>query len=949
MTPLTSRPWTGAGLIVLASWVVGVTTASMTFAQTAPRFSWQGVPLEAAIEEFVAETDIDLGYDPALVSGKKAYCETWNKSPEIVLRCLLHGTGLFFQRLPTGTYVLTSSSRAPDAWGMLEGRVVDAETGTPLPNAHILLTRFDFGQASDEAGTFAFTRLSPGPYLVTATYLGYKSATTVVEVPPGEAARVDLALQAEPILYTPIVIDGMKARTASRRLGLAEVQQPSDRSLPSSGASNPLGDLDAMMGVRVNDATSDVHVQGGGAGEHQFLLDGAPVFIPLNVISFIGPFSPFALERITVHKAGFDASLGSQIAGVIETEHALPSRGPRQIDVQVDPLSMNARVGLLRRSASGRESSLMITGRRGLWDVYAPASLRALLRDWNTIDTFLLTAFAANNTPFEHFESLGSPGVGFNDLHVAGEVKFDPRHTLHGSVFWGQTRLGNTFPQDSLLLSTIRILPDLNARDSLVTSALSSVSDRYTWQNGVAQTHYTAVLGPSTVGSMQVRGSYYRLSHTFNTPDSVVVTAPEDDGNRILEIATSGRLDHSFHDRQYLLLGADAIFTSSRFTLAGAQVPIRHRFSGWRMAGFAEHRLLLGDHVTFEAGSRFTYLRSRRQVYAEPRFSVRLDWPETPVGAWSVFLGTGIYQQFVNQFDVSSRSPRTFVSSTRFWMATDSTVAPPQALHYAGELLYQPTPGWALSLEGYYKRQRHIVAIDYATVPASAGQNLRQNDFLKSSWGYAYGGAIQLSRKIGSWRLLGRYEYSEGKRGIFDLFQDRLHRVPWIEPHRLEFRLDARPLPGVTLLARWRSIWGRTWGFRQSYYDFVGAHLRDLDQLASGDLIRELAQTGINLDALTRVGRQVQHFGLDQPNNHTLPALVQLDLSLAYTIHLGTSTVQARIDLLNMLDRRNVAERRLVFDENTYFDPGSDDYLLLKEEDRQLLPRVTSFALKLNW
>ena len=125
MTPLTSRPWTGAGLIVLASWVVGVTTASMTFAQTAPRFSWQGVPLEAAIEEFVAETDIDLGYDPALVSGKKAYCETWNKSPEIVLRCLLHGTGLFFQRLPTGTYVLTSSSRAPDAWGMLEGRVVD--------------------------------------------------------------------------------------------------------------------------------------------------------------------------------------------------------------------------------------------------------------------------------------------------------------------------------------------------------------------------------------------------------------------------------------------------------------------------------------------------------------------------------------------------------------------------------------------------------------------------------------------------------------------------------------------------------------------------------------------------------------------------------------------------------------------------------------------------------
>ena len=59
------------------------------------------------------------------------------------------------------------------------------------------------------------------------------------------------------------------------------------------------------MGIRVGDALADVHIQGGEAGEHQFQLDGVPVFEPVHLRGLLGAFNPFAIERITVHKAGY--------------------------------------------------------------------------------------------------------------------------------------------------------------------------------------------------------------------------------------------------------------------------------------------------------------------------------------------------------------------------------------------------------------------------------------------------------------------------------------------------------------------------------------------------------------------------------------------------------------------------------------------------------------------
>lgn len=897
----------------------------------------RGAPLDAALEALVERTRIDLAFDPPLVRGKRTSCAAVDDTAENLLRCVLQGTGLDFYRLSSGLYVLIEEPETVPLYGGLRGIVVDAETRQPLPHSHVMLAEHANGTTANSAGIFAFAKLKPGRYIVLATHVGYELGRAVVDVPPGGSSEAELALEADPIVVQPIVIDGLQWQLPSAMLGSEAIVQEDLLLNPSSGASDVLVGLNSLLGVRVSDATADIHVQGGETGEHQLRLDGAPVFLPLNFASFVGPFSPFAIGSITVHKAGFQASEGSQISGVIDIRQDTNFPERSRVDVQGDPLSLNARLSLRRGTKAGVETTLMTAGRIGLWSVYAPGSLQSLLDHWSTTDPFLYTLFdrSDDNPQFETRPTTGNPGIGFRDLHVATRTRFGLLQSLYASGYVGQSRLGSDLENPATASGSIGGGVDA-----------SSFRDRFTWDTGVGQMRYEAVLGRRSMASVGIRGSFYRVRHDYSVPDSLGAGAmqggligfelsPIDDDNRIYEIAAEARIDHVLNSRHSLTGGLDLIQTGTRFAVLGTQrYPISHRSSSWRSTGFVEDTFSLAEHWMVEAGLRGTYLASHDSVFFEPRLAMRFDRPQSTFGMWSLRMSAGRYRQFVNQFDVSSRSPRALVSSTRFWMATDKSVIPPSATHYAAELLVKPTNLWTIRFEGYFKDQDHILAIDYATSAGEGRANMEQDEFLVSSHGTVRGGGLQVERRIGVGRVEARYEFNVAKRTIEGFYDDEPHFAPWNEPHRLELAVDLVPINPVTVLARWRGIWGRTWGFRQGYYDFIGAY----DSLAD-DLPSYL---------IPKAPRQIERYRLDDPDQHELPPIYQLDLSAAYTHQLGESNVQLRADVLNVLDRSNVAEWYLWYDEETYWQPGDDGGFLVKK-DRPLLSRLLSIAIRWTW
>ena len=886
-------------------------------------FVLRGVPMEAALQQLVRTTKIDLAYDPALVAAKQVYCVAEEQPAEAVLRCVLQGSGLDFYRLSSGMYVVSLAAATAPRYGRLLGVVVDRQTGMPLPDAHLLLADGAIATTTNELGRFSLAQLKPGAYRLTASYVGYTSAMDSVVVPPGGTEVAVVSMEARPVVVEPVVIDGMPWRQPSDELGTAT---NADDDLRPAGSEDVVRSLDALMGVRVSDVTADVHVQGGEAGEHQFLLDGAPVYLPVNLGSLIGPFSPFAIGRLTVQKAGFGAEHGSQISGVIQAEHALDGASPRGLDVQLDPMSLNARLQLRRDKPGHTGAALMTSARYGLWDVYRPPAVQELLRDWDTADPFMMGAFA-RGTPmgeedpaaryFREVPSMGAPRLGFHDFHAASRVRFGLLQSLHASAYWGRRGLDH----------------DPHGLEAVPTSVYR---DAYVWENAVGTLRYESVLSARMLLSTRLRGSYYRLQHDFGTEEvAAAALRSGEDGNRITEGAAEARMDYAASDRVHLQAGLEGIYTTSRFRVQGTQPqPIDHAFAAWRGAGFLTSRIHLGARLQLDAGVRLTHLDARRPLYAEPRLALRFDQDRSPFGPWSIRGAAGYYRQFVGQFDVSSLSPRALLSTTRVWMTVDSTVAPPEAYHLAAELLLRPDPTWTLRAEAYFKHQMHLLSVNYAAQPpaGTSGASFPQRAFLVDGEGYAHGVAVRAEKGLERGTLKLGYEYGYVERGTdnLELFGGNFYVVPWNEPHRLELALDWKPYRHVTMLGRWRGIWGRRWGFRQAYYDFIGAY-------------RTLSET-IPQPVQQNIREHIKAYNLKKPAEHRLSPFYQLDLSLAYTRRLGSLGIQGRIDLLNVFDQRNTADWRFVADRALY-----DQRQLLRRDSRLVQPFTPSLAVRLKW
>ena len=662
----------------------------------------------------------------------------------------------------------------------------------------------------------------------------------------------------------------------------------------------------------------------------------------------VGPFSAFALDRLTVYKAGFDAAQGSLTSGVVLAEHALGASN--RADVQADPLSLNARLQLAPRTSGASELAVMAAARVGLWGLYAPPPLQATLDAWGRPDPFLLAAPLAEADPGEaEADALGAvsladaatyPELHFSDVHAAARLRLGPLRTLHASAYEGRSHLGGG-------LLSARRGADLLQSDG--DGAPLTVVDDYRWRNRLAQVRYDAVLGNRTLASAQAWASRYALRHDYEVFDSVLVaragevarldrgaTTPIRDGNDVQAFALKGSLDHA-RGAHRLRAGAEAVRTESAFALYDVRFPalaayaaeaadyrgfvgysalrqsVYHAATSWRLAAYADDRWALTERLEAELGLRLTYLPDRAATYAEPRLALQYRQGGGAFGPWTARAAAGVYRQFTGQMDVSLLSAGALLPSVRVWLPLDPSVRPPLTYHVAPSLLFQPTSAWRLSLEGFYKRQPHGLALRYAPVGTDrhAGQARTQTEFLTSTRGHAYGGTVSVERETARARLQARYAYSRAERRSPHLFGGRTEPVPWNEPHRAELALDWRPTAHLTLGARARGIWGRPWGFRQAYYDYFGHGAK---------------------------ARLHGDYDLGRPSGHVLPAFYALDLHAAYARPLGQAHLQLRLGVLNATDRQNVADWRLAYEDGAW-----------RKAPRHLYPRMPSLAVRLGF
>jgi len=287
--------------------------------------------------------------------------------------------------------------------------------------------------------------------------------------------------------------------------------------------------------------------------------------------------------------------------------------------------------------------------------------------------------------------------------------------------------------------------------------------------------------------------------------------------------------------------------------------------------------------VLWETGLRATWIDDGR-TWWEPRSALRIDGDAHRLGSWSVRVAGGVYRQFLNSFELTNVGASALVPEVRFWLPADETLAPPRARHLALELGARPAPGWEVRVEGYHKWLDRILALDYGVLLGMHGgvpDTLSQAEFVGEAEGAAYGAGVRIAWEDGRARLQAGYDWSVSERTFPSRFDGRRQPAPWNQPHAVSLQGRVPLVGGVALETDARSIFGRSWGLRRAYFDFLTLHG-------------------------TEGGPQI---GL--PEDSELPALHQVDLGLSWVGRPWGRLAEVRAELRNAVGGEQVLDYSL--------------------------------------
>jgi iron complex outermembrane recepter protein len=275
-----------------------------------------------------------------------------------------------------GPRVLAAQERADARSATLLGEVVDAQTGQPVAGASVSLREGGRSELTRGDGTFVLARLAGGRYVVVAQRIGFAPAERVVDVAPGQTARLRLELTTSAIQLPGLVVTGTgRARRADEVYRPTTVLGGSDlrRRLGSSLAAT-LADEPGMAQRFNGPAASQPVVRGLGGDRVLVLEDG----LRTGDVATTGgdhavAIEPLTAERIEVVRGPAGLLYGSNaLGGVInvirdEVPRTRPARVSGTASLQMESVNRGGTAGgsllvpvgsvVLRGEISGRTAA----------------------------------------------------------------------------------------------------------------------------------------------------------------------------------------------------------------------------------------------------------------------------------------------------------------------------------------------------------------------------------------------------------------------------------------------------------------------------------------------------------------------------------------------------------------------------------------------------------------
>lgn len=102
--------------------------------------------------------------------------------------------------------VLSTATSATSGTGSIAGKVVNKQTGVPLPLVNIILRGTTLGSSADKEGHYIISEVPIGRYLVIASMIGYKAVIKTIEVAADKVSVLNFELSPTVIPMGEIII-----------------------------------------------------------------------------------------------------------------------------------------------------------------------------------------------------------------------------------------------------------------------------------------------------------------------------------------------------------------------------------------------------------------------------------------------------------------------------------------------------------------------------------------------------------------------------------------------------------------------------------------------------------------------------------------------------------------------------------------------------------------------
>ena len=200
--------------------------------------------------------------------------------------------------------------------GKIAGKVIDKNSGEPIPFVNVLVEGTNFGAATDIEGEYVILNLPPGKYNVKAQAIGYQAQVVQnIQVSIDLTSTVDFSLSEAAVELETIVVEG--------KSDLVRKDVTSSQSLISSDQIEklPVSEFDDVLQLQAGvtrGADGSFHIRGGRTSEIAYWVNGISVTDAYDNSRGI-QIDNSSIQELQVISGTFNAEYGNAMSGIVNT------------------------------------------------------------------------------------------------------------------------------------------------------------------------------------------------------------------------------------------------------------------------------------------------------------------------------------------------------------------------------------------------------------------------------------------------------------------------------------------------------------------------------------------------------------------------------------------------------------------------------------------------------